>query len=66
MAKFRERVEAEFENIEKALAEPPPNNNLFQLSILEIAGVAALIHRIYNGVESAKDVVTFLHKDILG
>lgn len=52
MADFRHRVEAEFENIQKALSRLPQSKNLPNLSILELAGVAALIHSFYNGVEN--------------
>ena len=52
MANFRERAEAEFENIEKVLAQFLPSDTLSQLSILELAGVAALIHSLYNGLEN--------------
>ena len=51
MAEFKARIEAEFENIERALAELPANN-LSKLSILELAGVAAIIHSVYNGIEN--------------
>ena len=44
MAERREQVEAELENIERALAEMPDYKSLPNLSTLELAGVAALIH----------------------
>ena len=49
MAKVRERVEAEFENIERVIAELPNSSLLPSLSSLELAGVATLIHNFYNG-----------------
>jgi uncharacterized protein YutE (UPF0331/DUF86 family) len=52
MANTREKIEAEFENIERVLADLPSSDSLKQLSSLELAGVAALIHNFYNGVEN--------------
>jgi len=52
MANTREKVEAELENIERVLADLPAPCSLKQLSSLELAGVAALIHNFYNGVEN--------------
>ena len=52
MAKVHEQVEAEFENIERTLAEMPDFESLPNLSSLELAGLAALIHNFYNGIEN--------------
>ena len=52
MAKVHEQVEAEFENIERTLAEVPNYESLPNLSNLELAGLAALIHNFYNGIEN--------------
>ena len=52
MASLREKVESEFANIEKTLASLPPASQLPALSILELAGVAALLHSFYNGIEN--------------
>ena len=52
MAEARELVEAELENIERVVAELPGNNLLPNISSLELAGVAALIHNFYNGIEN--------------
>ena len=52
MASFHERLEAEFENIEKAVSKLPQIESLPNLTELEIAGVAALIHSFYNGIEN--------------
>jgi len=52
MSEVRERVEAELENIERVVAELPGNDSLSNLSSLELAGVAALIHNFYNGIEN--------------
>lgn len=51
MPDYRLRVEAECEAVEKALAALP-DRPLYTLSQLEIAGVAALLHNIYNGLEN--------------
>ena len=52
MADLREKVEAEFENIERVLSELPQSHKCQNLSILELAGVAALLHSFYNGLEN--------------
>jgi uncharacterized protein YutE (UPF0331/DUF86 family) len=52
MAEVRERVEAEMENIERVIAELPGDDSLPNLSSLELAGVAALIQNLYNGIEN--------------
>ena len=52
MTSLRERVEAEFENIERVLAEFPEDRSYAELSMLELAGVAALLHNFYNGIEN--------------
>lgn len=52
MADFKHRVEAEYENIQKAISRLPQAEDLPKLSVLELAGVAALIHSFYNGVEN--------------
>ncbi len=51
MDNYRERVEAEFEAVDKALAALP-DCPLERLSALELAGVAALLHNLYNGIEN--------------
>ena len=52
MAKVHEQVEAEFENIERTVMEIPESESLPGLSSLELAGLAALIHNFYNGIEN--------------
>ena len=52
MAEALERVEAEFENIERVITELPASDSLPGLSSLELAGVATLIHNFYNGIEN--------------
>lgn len=51
MVDYPGRVQAEFEAIENALATLP-DHPLHTLSPLELAGVAALLHNFYNGVEN--------------
>jgi len=65
MAKVHEQVEAEFENIERTLAEVPHSESLSNLSNLELAGLAALIHNFYNGLENIlKQLVTAAGKNL--
>jgi hypothetical protein len=52
MASFRERVESEYEALEEILRTLPQSSCLQELSVLELAGVAALLHNFYNGVEN--------------
>ncbi len=52
MADAREKIDAELKNIERVLADLPEPDSLKKLSSLELAGVAALIHNFYNGVEN--------------
>jgi len=52
MADLRERVQSEYEAIQKTLTAMPPGNRLVKLSTLELAGVATLLHNFYNGVET--------------
>ncbi len=52
MAKVRELVEAELENIRQVVAELTSADSIPNLSSLELTGVAALIHNFYNGIEN--------------
>ena len=51
MANFKDRVEAEYEAIENSLSFLP-EKPISQLSKLELAGLAVLIHNFYNGIEN--------------
>ena len=52
MAELRERIESESEAVQKTLSAMPPAGRLAGLSLLELAGVATLLHNFYNGIEN--------------
>jgi len=52
MASLAERIAAELENIDNIVSRIPPAGNLPNLSDLELAGVAAMVHSFYNGIEN--------------
>jgi hypothetical protein len=52
MADLKERVESECEAIQRTVKAMPPADRLPELSVLELAGVATLLHNFYNGIEN--------------
>lgn len=52
MAKLKDKIEAEYENIDKLISELPAKEKLPFLQFLELAGVATLLHNFYNGIEN--------------
>ena len=60
MANLKDKIEAEYENIDKLIAELPPADRLPFLEFLQLAGVATLLHNFYNGIEN---IIKLILKD---
>ena len=52
MASLQDKINLDIENIDRVFAELPHHDVLSELSMLELAGVATLLHNFYNGVEN--------------
>ena len=52
MASLKDKIEYDIDNIDRVFEEMPVHKILPQLSTLELAGVATLLHNFYNGVEN--------------
>jgi uncharacterized protein YutE (UPF0331/DUF86 family) len=51
MTSFHQKIEVELDNIKKTLKELPGSHACERCSRLELGGVGALLHNIYNGIE---------------
>jgi len=63
MADLSQKIKVEYENIENILNELPQFSTLYKLATLELAGVAALVHNFYKGVENILKQI-FIEKKI--
>ena len=52
MASLCEKVEAELEQMDRALRELPGVRRVGKLSVLELGGTASLLSALYHGVEN--------------
>lgn len=52
MASLREKVEAELEQMDRALRELPGARRMSRLSVLELGGTGSLLSSLYHGVEN--------------
>lgn len=62
MVRLKQRIQAELENIDEIFKEMPLHSSLPRLSTLELAGVAALLHNFYNGIENILKQIFVLQK----
>jgi len=51
MASLKDKIDIDIDNIDRVFAEMPNHEILPQLSILELAGVATLLHNFYNSMK---------------
>ena len=65
MVSLSQKIAAELENLDEIFKELLPHSNLSQLSLLELAGVAALLHNFYNGIENILKQILLSKKIIL-
>lgn len=59
MANLKIKIDAEIENLNQLFLEIPSHESLPKLSILELAGVATLLHNFYNGIENIIKQILF-------
>ena len=52
MASLHEKVEAELEQMDRALRQLPGARRVSTLSVLELGGTASLLSSVYHGVEN--------------
>ena len=52
MASLKDKIEAEYENIDRLILELPEKEKLPFLEFLQLAGVATILHNFYNGIEN--------------
>ena len=52
MANLKDKIEVEYENIDRLIREFPTPAQLPFLEFLQLAGVATLLHNFYNGIEN--------------
>ena len=53
MPSLTEKVEAELEQMERALRELPAARRLKNLSVLELGGTGSLLSAVYHGAETS-------------